>query len=277
MTFVVVKGLRCAETCPEWISAEGRITSGTPAQLRKVLKSIGKRKLPVVLNSPGGDVDAAYAMGRMIRKAGLETTVGATWLDACPPKDKRCRAGIGKGGKSTGYSHPFRAGCYSACPLVLAGGTVRAFSRFTYIGLHQITTIHRKVRVSYEVEYAIVNGRKKEISRREVGRKVQSQKRSTELDRKDSAELAAYLREMGIGAEFIEFMMSAPPDDMRFLRYSESRRIGLVTDLLAQREWPGMSLCAEGDAVGAMCHRRVPEAPVAAPASAPVVASGPSG
>ena len=263
MTFVVVRSLRCSDTCPEWISAEGRITSDTPAGLRKVLKLIGKRKMPVVLNSPGGDVDAAYAMGRMIRKAGLETTVGATWLNDCPPQDKRCKAGIGGDGRSTGYSHPFAATCFSACPLVLAGGAVRSFSPFTYIGIHQITTIRQQIRVSYQVQYRMVNGKKQEISRKEVGRKVQRQKRSTDLGKKDTAELTAYLKEMGIDLGFIDLMMTATPDTIRFLWPAESLRLGLVTDILAQREWPGMSLCGQDEPAGAMCHRRSVEPAVA--------------
>ncbi|MBW6423074.1 hypothetical protein KX729_16570 [Rhizobium sp. XQZ8] len=263
MTFVVVRDLRCSDTCPEWISAEGQITSATPALLKKVLKAIGKQKMPVVLNSPGGDVDAAYKMGRMIRKAGLETTVGHTWLNDCPPQDKRCKAGIGKDGRSTGYSHPFRAGCFSACPLVLAGGTVRALSRWTYIGLHQITVTYRRVRVSYEVEYAMVNGRRKEVSRKEIGRKVQGRRTSTTLNKKDKAELTAYLREMGISPDAIDVMMSTPPDDMRIVPSAEALKLGLITDILIQREWPGMSLCRESDSADALCHRRA--APKAAP------------
>ena len=70
MVFVVVRGGEpgCEPTCPEWISAEGGIVADTPARLTKLLKTVGGRRLPIVVSSPGGDVDAALALGRMIRQ-----------------------------------------------------------------------------------------------------------------------------------------------------------------------------------------------------------------
>ncbi len=162
MSFILVRSLLCQENCPEWISAEGRITSDTPARLRKMLKKIGGRKLPVVFRSEGGDVDAAYAMGRMIRKAGLETAVGGTRLKVCPVGDTRCEAAIAKDGSSGGYTYSAGAYCFSACPLALAGGVSRVSSQWAFIGVHQITTVYNKVRVSYRIEYKIENGKKKE-------------------------------------------------------------------------------------------------------------------
>ena len=61
MRFVVVRSDApgCEPTCPEWISAEGAITAKSPALLKAALKTLGRRNLPIVVNSPGGDVDAA--------------------------------------------------------------------------------------------------------------------------------------------------------------------------------------------------------------------------
>ncbi|MFN7127326.1 MAG: hypothetical protein ACK4M8_15650, partial [Allorhizobium sp.] len=66
MQFFVVRSNQpgCEPTCPEWISAEGAIVGGTPARLKKLLKSIGDRRLPIVVTSPGGNVDAAMVLGR---------------------------------------------------------------------------------------------------------------------------------------------------------------------------------------------------------------------
>ncbi len=63
MDFILVHSLSCLEDCPEWISAEGRITSDTPARLRKFLKKIGDRKVPVVLRSEGGEVECRLCDG----------------------------------------------------------------------------------------------------------------------------------------------------------------------------------------------------------------------
>ncbi|WHO81186.1 hypothetical protein [Rhizobium leguminosarum] len=267
MSFILVRSFLCQENCPEWISAEGRITSDTPARLRKILKKIGGRKLPVVFRSEGGDVDAAYAMGRIIRKAGLETAVGGTRLKGCPVGDTRCEAAIAKDGASGGYTYSAGAYCLSACPLALAGGASRVSSQWAFIGVHQITTVYNKVRVSYRIEYKIVNGKKKEISRKEVGRKVAGQSSSTKLGKKATAALTAYLKEMGVSEDVIGLMMSATPDNINIVPAAEALRTGLITDMLSYNEWPGMPLCAPDAAAEAVCHGHpAAEAPVAAKA-----------
>lgn len=258
MSFIVVHSLACNEDCPEWISAEGRITSDTPAQMRKILKKIGNRKLAVVFRSEGGDVTAAYAMGRMIRKAGLETAVGGTRLIGCPTEDLRCRAAISRDGTSSGSTYTFGAYCVSACPLALAGGTSRVTTQLAYIGVHQFTTIHSNMRVFYRIQYKMVNGKKQEVSRKEIGRKLTKQTSSTKLGKKAEAALKAYLKEMGVSDDIIGLMMRATPDTIMVVPPSEALRTGLITDILASNEWPGMPLCTPDAAADAVCHRRLP-------------------
>lgn len=90
MNFALVRNGTCKEICIQWISAEGKITADTPKRFKKLLKSLNGRKLPVVFQSGGGDVDAALSVGRMIRAAGLETAVGRTQLNGCPMLVPRC-------------------------------------------------------------------------------------------------------------------------------------------------------------------------------------------
>lgn len=114
----------CGRRCPEWIVAEGAITRNTPEQLRRVLAELGNARLPVVLDSRGGDVDAAMDMGRMIRARGLTTIIGRSEVQGCAPRDARCRKGGAAELPYTGYVVP--AGeCGSACLLVLAAGKQR--------------------------------------------------------------------------------------------------------------------------------------------------------
>ncbi|EJJ25986.1 hypothetical protein [Rhizobium sp. CF142] len=268
MSFIIVRRAVCNQPCPEWISAEGRITSDTPAQMRKILKKIGNRKLPIVFRSEGGDVNAAYAMGRMIRKAGLETAVGGTRLEGCPPEDLRCAAAIARNGAPAGSTYSYGAYCVSACPLALAGGTTRVSSQWAYIGVHQITTVYNKMRVSYRIEYKMVNGKKQEVSRKEIGRKVTGQSSSTKLGKKATATLKAYLKEMGVSDDIVDLMMRAAPDSMMMVAPTDALRTGLLTDMLAYNEWPGMPLCAQDAAADAVCYRH--PAPKAAVAEVPV-------
>jgi hypothetical protein len=100
MNFILVSDGDCKVECVQWVSAEGRITSATPARFAVFLGSLKNRQLPIVIQSGGGDVNAALAIGRMIRKAGLNTAIGRTQLNDCPMLDPRCTAKIVKGGWS---------------------------------------------------------------------------------------------------------------------------------------------------------------------------------
>ncbi len=88
MQFLVVRSNQpgCEPTCPEWISAEGTIVRESPTHLKKLLKAIGDRRLPIVVTSLGGDVDAAMVLGRIIRARKLEVAVGKTRFVGCQPR-----------------------------------------------------------------------------------------------------------------------------------------------------------------------------------------------
>ena len=64
--FAIVRNVAsaCEPICIEWISASGRITPDTPEQLRKILKRLEKLRLPIVIQSIGGNLDAALQWGR---------------------------------------------------------------------------------------------------------------------------------------------------------------------------------------------------------------------
>jgi hypothetical protein len=117
----------CEPLCPEWIAARGVITRDTPKQLRALLKRAGERKLPVVLDSPGGDFDAAIELGRLIRARGLDTAVAEPAPEACPATDPGC----GKPGSAVpapGRLYWFGE-CSHECLLVLGAGARRFTDR----------------------------------------------------------------------------------------------------------------------------------------------------
>lgn len=126
MRFVVVRSNQggCEPTCPEWISAAGTIGPKTPALLKATLKTLGGRKLPLVLRSPGGDMAAAMALGRLIRKNKLSVAVGTTMFFGCQRDQKNCSANDEKGADYIGKAVSLGA-CSGACALVLASGHLR--------------------------------------------------------------------------------------------------------------------------------------------------------
>ena len=115
---------KCGSLCAEWIVAQGLITPNTPERFRRLLNQMGREKVPIVLDSPGGDFDAALSIGRMIRAKGLTTIIGRSEAQGCAPRDAACHQGRPVGLVYGGFvSTPGE--CAGACLLVLAAGTQR--------------------------------------------------------------------------------------------------------------------------------------------------------
>ena len=173
MQFVVVRAndSACEPTCPEWISAEGAIGAKTPALFKTMLKTLGGRKLPIVLFSVGGDADAAMAMGRQIRRAGLPVVVGRTWFVGCRPEEEDCSVNEKKGADFLGRAISYGGYCASECTLMLAGGTKR-----------------------HAPDVAILRVRLKD----------------PKMSRSAEQRVVAYLKEMGVDRGLLDLMKSSP-------------------------------------------------------------------
>lgn len=211
MKVVVVRASSagCEPLCPQWISAEGDITAGTPARFAKVLKQIGKRKLPVIIRSPGGNVYAALEAGRMIRKAGLPVIIGATTFIGCSPGQKSCVLPKTQQGVYHGAAFIHGGYCASACPLMLAAGVDRFVGPGSLVGVHEIRTTWTKEQLRYLETYRIVNGRKKVISRKIVSRKQKTYD-TFGIEKSMRKKLNAYLDEMGVSREMLDDMAKTP-------------------------------------------------------------------
>ena len=88
--------------------AEGSIEPGAADRFTQEIEARGEYVKTVSLNSPGGAVDDAIAMSKLIREKGLATKVASKAL------------------------------CASSCPIVFAGGTTRRAEEDAVIGVHQV-------------------------------------------------------------------------------------------------------------------------------------------
>ncbi|CCD93957.1 conserved hypothetical protein [Bradyrhizobium sp. ORS 375] len=91
--------------------ATGTITPGSASAFADEIERHGEYIKTIVLNSPGGSVADALAMGRLIRTRKFATEIEA--------------------GKT----------CASSCPLVFAGGAERRAGERAMIGVHQIAAV----------------------------------------------------------------------------------------------------------------------------------------
>ena len=170
MTFRIAEG-RGPRGATRWVSATGQIQGNTAAQFDAFRKANKIEGLPLVLDSTGGRVAAAMAMGRMVRSLRMQTTVGRTISE-----------GSGDLVRSQDVS------CASACVLVLMGGTERSVPEDARIDLHMFS-------VELDAD----------------GNKARSDPtfRDIEQAQRGMARHAVYLAEMGIAARYLEIMTEA--------------------------------------------------------------------
>ncbi|RWP42114.1 hypothetical protein [Mesorhizobium sp.] len=258
MRFVVVRSSApgCEPTCPEWISAEGSIEAGTPALFKRTLKALGRRKLPVVVDSPGGNVEAALALGRLLRKNKLDIAVGKTRFTGCQPEAKDCNENDAKGARYFGNAYASGAICNSACPLMFAGGIRRVVGQWAYLGVHQITTTYIRTKLQYRTTYRVVRGKKKVLSKKIVGRKNAGSYKTYEMSKSVEKRLASYLKEMGVGQGVLETMKNTPASTIQQLAPYDMLQTKLVTSLDAVDLLTAATLC-NTDPVAANC-REIP-------------------
>src|SRR5258708_5397565 len=191
----------CGEKCRTWISASGAITADTPRDFEAFAKSRQNegRKLDgatIALDSDGGSVLGALALGRSIRRLGMITTVGRT-VDLS----------ASDGGKRRAKLQP-RAFCESMCPFVLLPGVVRQVPAEGRVMVHQIWLGDRRddpTAANYSAEDLVV-------VQRDIGR------------------LAQYTVEMGGGIDLLEIALKIPPwEPMRQLSRDELRNMKGMT------------------------------------------------
>lgn len=232
MRFVVVRSASpgCEPFCPEWISAEGAITLATPSAFNKFLKTLGDKRLPVIVTSPGGRVEPALELGRILRARKLDIGVGLTRFVECAPKQKGCKLDPWRKGIYKGALYSAGAYCASACSMMFAGGVRRHVGQWAYMGVHQVTTYVTQQKITYRETYRIVKGKKK-TSRKVVSRKNVGSYTTTKMGKAFKARMLAYYREMGVKEAMYEAGQSTPAAGMRQLAPVEMLNMNLITSL----------------------------------------------
>jgi hypothetical protein len=174
------------------------ITKDTPRVLEAFAREHDIDGATVVLDSDGGSVRGALAVGRLIRGLGLSTTVGR-------------KAGRRTTGTSSDRQPILPASCESMCAFVLLGGVKREVPPKSQVLVHQIWLGDRRddaVAANYSAEDLV-------------------------LVQRDIGQIVRYTADMGGSAELVELSLRIPPwEPMRALARNELQRMRL--DLSAE-------------------------------------------
>jgi len=205
----------CGTMCKTYIVASGAITADTPTEFRNFAKNLSLKGALVVLESEGGSVHGAMALGRDIRKLGLDTTVGhVTDMKAVPGEAPR------------GIYDP-HADCESMCSFVLLAGIHRSVPAEARVMVHQIWLGDRRedpTAATYSAEDLV-------------------------LVQRDIGKLAIYTAEMGGSMDMLDLALRIPPwEPMHTMTRAEIDRMGVETASVAAKATVATAQPATGQA-----------------------------
>lgn len=199
----------CAADCRLLISAAGAITSETPLDFRKFVNGRDLQGATLVLDSDGGSVLGAIALGRQVRALKMNTTVG-----------RLADLGSAKSGVTQSALSP-RADCESMCAFVLLAGVQREVAPEARVMVHQIWLGDRRedpTAATYSAEDLV-------LVQRDIGR------------------LAKYTADMGGPADLLELALRIPPwEPMHALTRAELRQMGFEPQDNTPRDLPVATL-----------------------------------
>jgi hypothetical protein len=188
----------CAADCGGWISAVGVVTSDTPKLFDDFADAHDIKDIKgatIVLDSSGGSVLDAIAVGRRWRELGLTTTVGIVI-------DRQ----VASGG-SERFSSP-DAYCESMCVFLLLSGKSRLVPDGAHVRVHQIWMGDR----ADDAKAASYNADDVTIIERDIGR------------------LAKYTFDMGGSGDLLLLALSVPPwEQLHELSRAELEATNVVT------------------------------------------------
>lgn len=195
MSFSLVSlgSANCRGDCPQVISAQGQIDDGSAQSLVDFLQQHGGGTGRILLlDSPGGHVQAAMELGATIRRLGMAVVIA--------------RPGGGRG-----YDGNLPPGiCYSACVYALMGGKKRVIPPQSLVGVHRM--------YNYTTNFDVAQGGF--VSERYFD------------DGGMRRTLSNYARRMGVDSSLIDLAERGSPDQVHVLSRAEIQRCRLGSQRL---------------------------------------------
>ncbi|WP_461314335.1 COG3904 family protein [Bradyrhizobium embrapense] len=186
--------IACQPNCRGWVSAVGIITADSPKEFDEFARSRQLAGATIVLDSSGGSVNDAIALGRRFRGLGALTTVGTSVVNQAA-----------QGARASVLPDAY---CESMCVFLLLSGKTRYVPPAAHIRVHQIWMGDR----ADDAKAASYTAQDLMIVERDIGR------------------LAKYTFDMGGAGELLSLALSVPPwEDLHELSAAELRVTNLVT------------------------------------------------
>jgi hypothetical protein len=184
----------CEPNCRGWVTAVGIITTDSPNDFNEFAHGRDLHGATIVLDSSGGSVNDAIALGRRWRNLGALTTVGISVENH-----------TAQGDHATVTPEAY---CESMCVFLLLSGKTRYVPEGAHVRVHQIWMGDR----ADDAKAASYTAQDMMIVERDIGR------------------LAKYTFDMGGAGDLLSLSLNVPPwEDLHELSAAELRLTHLVT------------------------------------------------
>ncbi len=203
----------CGTACKTYIAASGAITADSARDFTRAMQGRDLTDAILVLDSDGGSVLGAIALGREVRKLRLAATVGRVVdlkgdvVGKAAAKDN-AKDNVERNADIPAVVSP-RADCESMCAFVLLGGVQRTVPNEARVMVHQIWLGDRRedpTAATYSAEDLV-------LVQRDIGR------------------LAQFTAEMGASMDLLDLALRIPPwEPLHTMTRAELRRTRLATD-----------------------------------------------
>ena len=226
--FVVRTGApnACGPSCDSWIAAEGLIDERAAARLRRVLDTVGSRKLPVFFYSPGGDTAQGLAIGRMLRKRGLSAGVAVTVPEGCMRTHEvdDCRALMRRAPQAEAALLLDGASCNSSCAYAILGAVKREIAPTALLGVHS--------------GYSYLSFASPQTTQRQRAQAIERGRQRV------AREVQRYLAEMAIDRELFRLASETKFESLHVLTRAELFDLGIDRREVADSGWHVSDLSA---------------------------------
>lgn len=215
----------CGLDCVDFIVADGEIGLSSSFSYLIAHTRLGERRVPILLDSPGGVRGGMELLMRMWRKFGVTIVVARARARPCGEKRApACDPADAAHGVKIFDVAGDKAQCASACPFALMGGVKRIVPPRAKIGVHapHLDTSEGLGRVLAGIDPNIETG----------------------ADEEDRVDFAAMAKEMGVSPALADRAMKTPHHTMDWLSGADVNAYGLATVSLAKSGLPPRLIAA---------------------------------
>jgi hypothetical protein len=209
----------CGPGCDRWIAVEGNVDRNAASRIRRFLQDVKDTQRPIYFHSPGGSVEQAFVIGRLLRSRRAVARVGRTVVAACGAGaqiDDACLKIKTGGGEVQAEIVTRQAMCNSACGYLFLGAATREVAPDAAMAVHnsKFTLVFHGHPPPELIAAATDRG----------------------LARADR-ERASFVAAMGISHELVDLIKTVKFENAHVLTRPELYHFGIDTRSIAETAW----------------------------------------